>query len=78
MRTNSQAAVLRPVEGAPAARLVQCTECEERSPLGPPLAEFAAWVLGHAAATGHHSFQQVTTEPLYTGATSPAEPAVTR
>ncbi|WP_372461430.1 DUF7848 domain-containing protein [Streptomyces clavuligerus] len=67
---------LTPVEGAPTVRVVECTECEEQSPLGPPLAEFAAWALGHAAATGHHSFQQVTTKLLHTGATSPAEPGI--
>ncbi|MBY6307769.1 DUF7848 domain-containing protein [Streptomyces clavuligerus] len=59
--------LLTRVEGAPTTRIVECTECDARSPFGPPLADFARWAFGHAAATGHHNFQQVTTELLHTG-----------
>lgn len=58
---------LTPVEGAPTTRMIQCTECEARSPLGPPLADFAHWALGHVRASGHRGFQQVTTELLHAG-----------
>ncbi|WP_410468357.1 hypothetical protein [Streptomyces clavuligerus] len=57
--------MLVPTDGAPTTRMIQCTECEERSPLGPPLAAFARWALGHADVTGHREFQQVTTELLH-------------
>ncbi|EDY50016.1 DUF7848 domain-containing protein [Streptomyces clavuligerus] len=62
---------LAPVDGAPTTRMIECTECDARSPFGPPLADFARWAFGHAAATGHHNFQRVTTELLHTG-TGPA------
>ncbi|MER6914333.1 hypothetical protein ABT354_21900 [Streptomyces sp. NPDC000594] len=62
----AQRETLIPVEGAPTTRVIQCTRCDARSPLGPPLAEFAGWALGHALLTGHREFQQVTIEPLHT------------
>ncbi|WDN50796.1 DUF7848 domain-containing protein [Streptomyces clavuligerus] len=60
-------ATLVPVTGAPTTRVVECADCEGRSPLGPPGADVAGWALGHAAVTGHHTFQQVTTELLHAG-----------
>ncbi|MER6914861.1 hypothetical protein ABT354_24565 [Streptomyces sp. NPDC000594] len=56
---------LSPVDGAPTVRVIQCAGCDAQSPLGPPLGEFAGWVLGHARLTGHREFQQVTTELLH-------------
>ncbi|GLF98754.1 DUF7848 domain-containing protein [Streptomyces yaizuensis] len=48
---------------APIARMIQCTRCDARSPLAPPLDAFARWALHHAVATGHRDFRQADAEP---------------